>query len=403
MLAATLTKSTTTGASMMMSRRILSSSRAAVVAAGAPNGLGLGSGSGSVPKVETFSTDSSNKKVVVAGGVRLPFSMASTLFEKEMAVDLQRLAITGLLNQTALPKTEVDYVLCGNVIQEVKTSNIAREAAVNAGLPYNIPAHTVAQACISANAAITSGTDMIKTGHADVVIAGGVETFSDVPIRLTRPIRQKLITLPKAMKKGGPVGAIQHMLKGLKSKDLALETPAIANYTTGEVMGVSSDKLSAHFGVSRQQQDEFTVRSHTLAAKAHEEGWYDPEIVPYKGTTTENGIKGDSTVEKVSKLKPAFVKPYGTHTAANSSFLTDGAAATLLMSEQKSKELNIQPWCTYYLCCVCVCVPKNISMVLCVCVCVFFFFRRTTPQKTFVVVCCCCCCRQSISILLYLT
>jgi acetyl-CoA acyltransferase len=353
MLAATTTTKT---AATVMSRRILSSSFVLLRQTTASTAPAATVGASAFRSAANFSStaatnlSSQEKKVVVAGGVRLPFSMASTIYENEMAVDLQRLAITGLMNQTALPKTEVDYVLCGNVIQEVKTSNIAREAAVNAGLPYNIPAHTVAQACISSNVAITSGSDMIKTGHASVVIAGGVETFSDVPIRLTRPIRQKLITLPKAMKKGGPIGAIRHMLKGLKGKDLALETPAIANYTTGEVMGVSSDKLSAHFGVSRQQQDEFTVRSHSLAAKAHAEGWYDDEIVPYKGKTDENGIKGDSTIESVSKLKPAFVKPYGTHTAANSSFLTDGAAATLLMSEDKAKELNMKPWCTYLIC-----------------------------------------------------
>jgi len=261
-----------------------------------------------------------------------------------MAVDLQRLAIKGLIDQTALSKDVIDYVVCGNVIQEVKTSNIAREAAINAGLPYHIPSHTIAQACISANAAIATGASAIQAGHADVVIAGGVETFSDVPIRLTRPIRQKLITLPKAMKKGGPLGALKHMLKGLKGKDLGLETPAIANYTTGEVMGVSSDKLSAKFGVSRQEQDEFTVRSHTLAHKAHEDGFYQEEIIPYHGSSEENGIKGDSSIESVSKLKPAFIKPHGTHTAANSSYLTDGAAATLIMSEDKAKELGFKPW-----------------------------------------------------------
>lgn len=294
----------------------------------------------------SFSSQSNNglRNVVVVGGVRLPFAQSSTIYKDELAVDLQRLAITGLLTQTALPKDVIDYVVCGNVIQEVKTSNIAREAAINAGLPYHIGAHTVAQACISANAAIATGAQQIQTGHADVVLAGGVETFSDLPIRLTRPIRQKLITMSKAMKKGGPFGAVQHMLKGLKMKDLAVETPAIANYTTGEVMGVSSDKLSATFGVSRQEQDEFTVRSHTMAQKAHDDGFYKEEIVPYNGSTQENGIKGDSTVEKVSKLKPAFVKPHGTHTAANSSFLTDGAAISLLMSEEKAKELGFQPW-----------------------------------------------------------
>lgn len=284
------------------------------------------------------------RNVVVVGGIRIPFAQTSTIYQDEMAVDLQRLAITGLLTQTAVPKEAIDYIICGNVIQEVRTSNIAREAAVNAGLPYNIPAHTVAQACVSANAAIVTGAQQIMTGHSQVVLAGGCETFSDVPIRLTRPIRQKLITMNKAMKKGGPLGAVQHMLKGLKMKDLALETPAIANYTTGEVMGVSSDKLSAKFGVTRQEQDEFTVRSHTLAHNAHESGFYKDEIIPYKGSTTENGIKGDSTIESVGKLKPAFIKPHGTHTAANSSYLTDGAAMSLLMSEEKALELGFKPW-----------------------------------------------------------
>lgn len=289
-----------------------------------------------------FST-SANTNVVVVSGVRLPFAMTSTIYQDQLAVDLQRQAITGLLDQTALDPAAVDYVICGNVIQEVKTSNIAREAALNAGIPASVGGLTVAQACISANAAICAGAEKILTGHADVVIAGGVETFSDVPIRLTRPVRQKLITMPKAMKKGGALGAVQHFTKGLKMKDLSLETPAIANFTTGEVMGVSSDRLSAKFGVSRAEQDEYTVRSHTLANKAHESGFYKNDVLAYKGSTVENGIKGESTVESVSKLKPAFIKPHGTHTAANSSYLTDGAAASLIMSEAKAKELGFKP------------------------------------------------------------
>ena len=264
----------------------------------------------------TFATSpsSTGESVVVVAGVRLPFATTSTIYEDQLAVDLQRLAIQGLLTQTALDKNVVDYVVCGNVIQEVRTSNIAREAAINAGLPHSIGAHTVAQACISANAAIATAAEKILTGHANVVIAGGCETFSDVPIRLKRPVRQKLITMNKAMKKGGVPGGIRHFLKGLKMKDLGVETPAIANYTTGEVMGVSSDRLSAKFGVTREEQDEYTVRSHNFAAQAHADGFYKNEVIPYKGSTEENGIKGDSTIASVSKLKPAFVKPHGTHT-----------------------------------------------------------------------------------------
>lgn len=285
------------------------------------------------------STDPS-KTVVVVDGIRLPFAMSSTIYSDQLGVDLQRLAFKGLIDKTAISKEDIDYVIAGTVIQEVRTSNIARDAAINAGLPNKIGAHTVAMACISSSSAICSGAEKIITGHADVVLAGGVETFSDLPIRLTRPVRQKLLTMNKAMKKGGVPGAIGHMLKGLKMKDLALETPAIANYTTGEVMGVSSDKLSAKFGVSRQEQDEYTVRSHSLAGKAHTDGWYKGEVLPYKGSTEENGIKADSTVEKVGKLKP---KPHGTHTAANSSFLTDGASASLIMSEARALELGFKP------------------------------------------------------------
>jgi len=283
------------------------------------------------------------KTVVVVDGVRLPFAQTYTIYKDELAVDLQRLAIKGLLTKTALDKNVVDYITCGTVIQEVRTSNIAREAAINVGLPNNIGAHTVSMACISSNAAICAGAEKIMAGKASVVIAGGTETFSDVPIRLRRKVRQKLIGLPKAVKKGGPVGAAKYFLKGLNVKDLGIETPAIANYTTGEVMGVSSDRLSAKFGITREEMDHYTVRSHTLASQAHKDGFYKNEILAYKGSTEENGIKGDSSYEKVSKLKPAFVKPHGTHTAANSSFLTDGASASLIMSEEKALELGYKP------------------------------------------------------------
>ena len=181
-------------------------------------------------RTASFSSAAKNDAVVVVSGVRLPFAMSSTIYSDEMAVDLQRMAIQGLLTNTALDKNVVDYVCMGNVIQEVRTSNIAREAAMHAGLPVSIGAHTVAQACISANAAICTGAEKILTGHADVVIAGGVETFSDLPIRLKRPVRQKLLTVSKAMKKGGPLGGLRHMVKGFKMNHFGVETPAVSSF-----------------------------------------------------------------------------------------------------------------------------------------------------------------------------
>jgi len=284
-----------------------------------------------------------SKTVVVVDGVRIPFALASTTYADQMAVDLQRLAFKGIIEKSGIERENIDYVISGQVIQEVKTSNVAREAALNCGFPISIGGHTVSMACISSNSAICSAAEKILSGRASAIIAGGCETFSDVPIRLTRPLRQKLITMPKVLKKGGPVGGLKHLLTLNFKNIFSLETPAIANYTTGEVMGFSSDKMAATFGVSRRDQDDFAVRSHTNATKAHEEGFYDEEIVPYKGSTRENGVKSDSSVEKISKMKPAFIKPHGTHTAANSSFLSDGASASLLMSEERALELGLKP------------------------------------------------------------
>jgi acetyl-CoA acyltransferase len=210
-----------------------------------------------------------------------------------------------------------------------------------AGYPKHIPSSTIAQACISANQAICSGAEKILSGKADIVVAGGAETFSDVPIRFSRKMRQNLIKLPKVTKQG-QIATLKHILS-FRPEHLKPELPAIANYTTGEVMGVSSDRLSARFGVSRADQDRFALRSHQLAAQAHAQGLYKDEIIPVKGSTVENGIKGDTSFEKISTLSPAFIKPHGTHTAANSSFLTDGASAILLMSEEKALQLGFKP------------------------------------------------------------
>uniref|UniRef100_A0A7S3M7M8 acetyl-CoA C-acyltransferase n=1 Tax=Spumella elongata TaxID=89044 RepID=A0A7S3M7M8_9STRA len=267
--------------------------------------------------------------------------MGGTVYGDYMAVDLARFALKGLLTKTALDPKSIDYLYYGTVIQEPRTSNIAREASMGAGIPISVPSSTVTMACISSNLAITSGAEKILSGQADIIVAGGAETFSDVPIRFSKPIRKRLLGVAKASKKGIP--GYLGLLKGLKLGDLAPEAPAIANFTTGEVMGHSSDRLAAKFGVSRKDQDEFTVRSHLNAAAAHAKGLYKNEIIPVDGNVTENGIKGDTSYEKVAKLNPAFIKPHGTHTAANSSFLTDGATATLIMSEEKALELGYKP------------------------------------------------------------
>lgn len=216
---------------------------------------------------------------------------------------------------------------------------MARESALAAGIPNKTPAHTVTLACISSNVALATAAEKILTGKAKAVVAGGTETMSDVPIRFSRPMRERLI---KASKMKSPKQALP-LLKGFKLGWLAPEAPAIAEFSTGEVMGHSSDRLAARFGITRKQQDEYALRSHLAAAKAHAEGLLDDEIIPFNGSREDNGVRGDSTIEKLSSLKPAFIRPHGTHTAANSSFLTDGASAALVMEEGAALDAGLTP------------------------------------------------------------
>jgi acetyl-CoA acyltransferase len=233
----------------------------------------------------------------------------------------------------------------GCVIQDVETSNVAREAALGAGIPKHVPAFTVTMACISSNQAVTSGVDLIRGGVADTFVAGGTETMSDPPIRFQRSVRKRLFQSRKAK---GP-GDYVDLIKGLGPSDLLPEAPSISEFSTGEVMGESADKLAAMFGVTREEQDEYALLSHQRAAAARDDGRLDKELVPatippdMDIVDHDNVIRADTSMEKLSGLSPAFVKPFGTVTAGNSSALTDGASAALLMSKAKADAEGYAP------------------------------------------------------------
>ncbi len=291
------------------------------------------------------SLETPGRTAVLVDGYRIPFQRSGTRYLDLMAYDMGRMALKGLLHRTSLDPATVDRVVMGCVIQDVNTSNVARESALAAGIPNHVPAFTVTMACISSNQAITSGVDLIRGGQADIVIAGGTETLSDTPIRVKRSVRKKLF---KARKYKSPAEYLQ-LLKGLSPSDLIPEAPSISEYSTGEVMGESADKLAAMFGVSREEQDQYALRSHRRAAAAREDGRLDKELIPatpppdFEPVTTDNTIRDDSTMEKLSSLSPVFVKPYGTVTAGNSSPLTDGASATLLMDADTAEEHGSPP------------------------------------------------------------
>ncbi|MEQ9263701.1 MAG: acetyl-CoA C-acyltransferase [Balneolaceae bacterium] len=282
---------------------------------------------------------------VLVDGVRTPFLKSGTNYNSLMAYDLGRIAIQGLLSRNNVPAASIDRVILGNVIQEVRTSNVARESALGAGIPNTVPAFTTSMACISSNQAVTSGIDAIRSGQAKIILAGGTETMSDIPVRFKKKFRQNVLA---ARKYKSPLEFIK-FFKGLGLKDFLPELPAIAEFSTGETMGQSADRMAARFGASREDQDEFAMRSHHLAAKATKEGLLDEELIPVKVPPKfevvhhDNGFRENTSMERLAKLRPAFIKPHGTITAGNASFLTDGASASFIMEEQTALSLGLTP------------------------------------------------------------
>jgi len=282
---------------------------------------------------------------VVVAGARLPFSRAGTDYQALVSYDLARMALAGVMTKAALAPSDVDQVVLGTVVQNVATSNVARDAALAAGVPDRVPAHTVTVACISANRAIADAALAIQAGHADTALAGGVEMLGDVPVGFEREVRRRLF---ESRRYKGPQDWLA-FFRGLKPRQLLPQAPAIAEFTTGESMGQSADRLAARFGVTREEQDAFAFRSHQGAVAARQAGHLADEIVPVSVppsgavVSRDNGVREDTSLERLAKLEPAFVKPFGTVTAGNASPLTDGAAAVVLMAEERAAAEGRRP------------------------------------------------------------
>jgi len=284
----------------------------------------------------------SGRPVYVVDACRTPFLRAGTDFRRLTSYDLGRMAIAGLLHRTAIDPAAIEQVVMGTVVADPDTSNVARESALAGGVPSDCPAYTVTAACISANMAFDQAANTIATGDADVALAGGTESLSDVPIRFSRPIRQRLIASRKVR---GPAGWLG-LLKGLRPRDLAPVVPAIADFSTGLTMGQNAERLAKRIGIGRTEQDEYAMLSHHRADQATRDGLLASQIatarVPsrYSPIERDNGIRGDTSMEKLAKLRPAFDKRFGSITAGNSSYLTDGASAVLLAGDEGLAKLG---------------------------------------------------------------
>src|SRR5437764_3330944 len=285
-------------------------------------------------------------RVAVIRGLRTPFAKSGTHYAQLSALDLGKLVVSELMQRSGVDPASVQELVFGNVIPSVKAPNIARGIVLGTGLSRSIPGYTVSKACASSNQAITSAADLIFRGYADTVIAGGAESLSDIPILFSKKFATALVSASKQKSVGKKLGSFS----GVKLHDLAPDAPAIAESTTGLTMGESAEKMAKENGITREAQDKFALQSHHRAAAATENGRFKDEVMTVvvppmfeHVVDKDNLIRGDSTMEAMAKLSPVFDRKFGTITAANASPLTDGAAAVLLMSEEKAKERGLKP------------------------------------------------------------
>lgn len=284
-------------------------------------------------------------KTAIIAGTRTAFSRSGSVFADLDAIELGKVAVRDALARSGLDGDRVDHLVYGTVVHDTQAPNLAREVGL-AVLPKTVPAVSISRACASANQAITDAAQMIEVGQADVVVAGGAESLSNIPITVSSALSKSLI----AASKGKTVSQRLAPFRSIRPRHLIPVQPAIAERTTGETMGASAERMAKANGISRDDQDAWALRSHVLAAAGTEDGRLTAEIVPVyvpptfeQVVTRDNGIRTDSSLEKLAKLRPVFDRKHGSVTAGNASPLTDGASAVVLMNGDKAIAEGIKP------------------------------------------------------------
>ncbi len=286
------------------------------------------------------------RRAVIVGGVRTPFLRAFGAFTRLDAIALGVAAVRGLLDRFRVPWREIDSLFWGGVILPGDAPNVGREIVLDLGLPRSVEAMTVTRACTSSLLSVTLAAAAIERGDAEVIIAGGGDSTSNAEVKMPQSLVHKMA--PVVMSSKSTVVDYFKLLASINpARDLVPRQPSVRERTTGELMGEAAERMAARWGISREAQDAFAVQSHMRAAKAYAEGILPAEIVPVEAPggrriLRDDIVRGDTSVEKLSRLRPAF-KRDGTLTAGNSSALTDGAAALLLMSEEKARALGFRP------------------------------------------------------------
>lgn len=281
------------------------------------------------------------RKVVVVGGVRIPFMKSFTGYAKDSNQNLMTRALRGLVDRFGLEGEKVDEVALGSVMKFPDDWNLARESALGSGLHPTTPAYDLQRACGTGLEAAIQIADKIAVGAIDVGIAGGTDTNSDFPVLFPKSFGQKLMGLRGARSTGQRLGA----MLGFGLKDVKPVFPGITEPRTGKSMGEHCEMMAKEWKISREEQDLLAYESHQKGAAAYKAGFYSDLIVEHRGLTQDGILRPDTTLEKLATLKPAFDRTsgQGTLTAGNSTALTDGASCVLLCSEEHAEKMGWEP------------------------------------------------------------
>ena len=288
------------------------------------------------------------RRVVVVDGVRTPFTKVETALADVPAVELARTAIRELLERTEIDPASVDEVIMGNAAPPADAPNIARVAALEAGVPESVPGFSVQRNCASGFQSITDAYNEIVTGQAEVVVAGGVESMSNVPLQFPDEFADVMSDMSRARGMGDKVSAATQ-LRPAHFKPVVALLEGLTDPVCGLNMGETAEVLAREYHLSRRAQDEYALRSHQRTAAAWAEGRFADEVTPvfvppdYRDVVAEDvGYRPQQTLEALAKLKPVFERE-GTVTAGNASMVTDGAGAVLVMEEGRARAEGLSP------------------------------------------------------------
>jgi acetyl-CoA C-acetyltransferase/acetyl-CoA acyltransferase len=289
------------------------------------------------------------RPVVILGGLRTPFCKVQTALEDVHAVELGRLPVEELLVRLGIAPRDVDEVIIGNVAQPADSANIARVIALRAGFPAATPAFTVHRNCASGMEAVTTGFERIRNGRAEIIVAGGVESMSSIPLLYRVSAQKKFFALARSKSVFARAAAIARFRPRDLFRPVAGIECGLTDPVCGLNMGETAEELAREFGISRDAQDLFALRSHQRAIEAAERGFFAGEIVPlyarpkFAPVVEDVGPRKGQSLALLAKLRPYFDRRHGTVTVGNSCPITDGGVALVLASEERARALGIRP------------------------------------------------------------